>query len=159
MSTPNKSKIYILIISLLLLTNIGMLVFFMCNKGNEKKGGRGDKSAMMKEFLQKEVGFTAQQIVQYDTLSSLHKQKMKADFDALKNNKEQQFKELGAKGFSDSAIIATATQSAEKQKEMETNMLKHFAEIRKICTPQQQPKFDSLFYKIWNKRKPSNEKK
>ena len=159
MSTPNKSKIYILIISLLVITNIAMLCFFMCSKGDLKKGGRGDKSAMMKEFLQNEVGFTVQQITQYDTLSNLHKQKMKADFDALKSNKEQQFKLLGAMGFTDSAIIATATQSAEKQKEMETQMLKHFAEIRKICTAQQQPKFDSLFYKIWNKRKSSNEKK
>ena len=159
MSTQTKSKLYLLVIGLLLITNIAMLFFFLNNKsGGKKVNHSSDRGAMMKGFLQNDIGFSDQQLQQYDTLSKLHKAKVKADFEAIKNNKEQQFKELGSKGFSDSAIYNTVNQSSEKQKIMELQMLNHFAAIRKICTAEQQPKFDSLFYKIWNKKKKPEEK-
>ena len=159
MSTQSKSKLYLLLIGILLITNIAMLFFFLGNKEGGRRGGRGDRSAMMKEFLQKDIGFNEQQLNQYDTLSKLHREKMKSDFDQLRNSKEQQFKELGAKGFSDSVIAGIVNQSAEKQKIMEMQMLNHFASIRKICSPEQQVKFDSLFYTIWKKNKKPEEKK
>jgi periplasmic protein CpxP/Spy len=159
MGTQTKSKLYLLIIGLLLITNIAMLLFFMGNKDGHKKGGRGDRSAMMKEFLQKDIGFNEQQLQLYDTLSKQHREKIKADFEIIRNNKEQHFKELGNKGFGDSAITDAVNKFAEKQKAMELQMLNHFAAIRKICTPGQQSRFDSLFYKIWNKKKKSEEKK
>ena len=162
MSTQTKSKLYILIIGILLVTNIAVLFFFLNGKHDPPKGGRGggDKgSAMMKDFLKNDVGFNDQQIQQYDTLSKQHRDKSKADFDSLKVSKEEQFKELGAKGFSDSVIAEMVNRSAENQKMMEEKMLNHFAAIRKICTAAQQPKFDSLFYKIWNKKKKPEDKK
>ncbi|MBL0145835.1 MAG: hypothetical protein IPP48_08815 [Chitinophagaceae bacterium] len=42
-------------------------------------------------FLKNEIGFSTLQIKQYDSLHQLHKEKMKADFDAMKMSKEQQF--------------------------------------------------------------------
>ena len=163
MSTQTKSKLLLLIIGILLITNIAMLFFFWGNKDKGKKGGEhnpgNDRGAMMKNFLQNEIGFDSLQIQQYDTLSKQHKEKVKLQFDSLKTNKEEQFKELGAKGFSDSAIAAIVNQSSEKQKLMELQMLNHFAAIRKLCTADQQPKFDSLFYKIWSKKKKPDDKK
>jgi periplasmic protein CpxP/Spy len=162
MSTQTKSKLYLLIIGILLITNIAMLFFFFNKKDEGKKGTNragNDRGAMMKNFLQKEIGFNEQQIQLYDTLSKQHKQKMKAEFDALKTNKEEQFKELGIKGFSDSAIADMVGTTAERQKLMELQLLNHFAAIRKICTAEQQMKFDTLFYKIWSKKKKPEEKK
>jgi len=160
MSTQAKSKLLLLIIGILLITNIGMLIFFLGNKDGKKAGGHGpDRGAMMKNFLKDSIGFDTLQLQQYDTLSKQHKEKAKAEFESLRGNKEEQFKQLGAKGFSDSAIAATVNQSAENQKAMELNMLNHFAAIRKLCTPDQQPRFDSLFYKIWSKKKKPDEKK
>ena len=159
MSTQTKSKLYILIIGILLVTNIAVLFFFLKGKPDQPKGNKGGGPAMMKEFLKNDVGFNDQQIQQYDTLSKQHREKSKADFDTLKVSKEQQFKELGSKGFSDSAIAEMANRSAEKQKLMEAKMLNYFASIRKLCTPEQQPKFDSLFYKVWGKKKKPDDKK
>ena len=161
MSTPTKSKLYLLIIGILLVTNIAMLFFFL-KSGQHDGGGkpaRADRSAMMRDFLQNEIGFNAQQLQQYDTLSKQHKENAKAQFDSLKNSKEQEFKELGSSGFSDSAIAEMVGKSADKQKTMEFQLLNHFAAIRKLCTADQQPKFDSLFYKIWTKKKKPDEKK
>lgn len=159
MSTPTKSKLYLLIIGILLITNIAMLFFFL--RGPHDGGGhppRNDRSAMMRDFLQNEIGFNDQQLQQYDTLSKQHRDNAKAQFDSLKSSKEQEFKELGSRGFSDSAIADMVGRSAEKQKAMELQLLNHFAVIRKLCTADQQPKFDSLFYKIWNKKKKPDEK-
>ena len=43
---------------------------------------------MMKEFLKNEIGFTEQQLQQYDTLSKQHKEKMKAILEAMKTAKK-----------------------------------------------------------------------
>ena len=131
MSTQTKSKLYLLIIGILLVTNIAMLFFFMGNKDEGKKGNRGgnDRGTMMRDFLKNEIGFTDAQLQQYDTLSKQRKEKMKADMEAFKNSKELQFKELGAKGFNDSAIAVAINQSAENQKMMELQMMNHFATI------------------------------
>jgi len=159
MSTTNKSKLYLLIIGILLVTNIAVLFFLL--RGQHDEGGhppRNDRGAMMRDFLQNEIGFSAQQLQQYDTLSKQHRENTKAQFDSLRSSKEQEFKELGSRGFSDSAIFEMVGRSAEKQKTMEFQLLNHFAAIRKLCTAEQQPKFDSLFYKIWNKKKKPDEK-
>lgn len=159
MSTQAKSKLYLLIIGILLATNVTML--FLWFKPESKKPARNnnDRTAMMREFLKKDVGFDTVQIQLYDTLSKRFKQKSKTDFDSLKGNKEQQFKELGAVAFNDSSIAAMAGRSAEKQKWMELQMLNHFAAIRKLGNAEQRLKFDSLFYKIWSKKKKPEEKK
>lgn len=159
MSTQAKSKLYLLIIVILLATNIAML--FLWFKPADKKPPRpnNDKSVLMREFLKKEIGFDTVQIQLYDTLSKRFKQKSKTDYDSLKTNKEQQFKELGTMAFTDSAIAVMAGRAAEKQKWMELQLLNHFASIRKIGNAEQQAKFDSLFFKIWSKKKKPEEKK
>ncbi len=153
MSTSSKSKLLSAAVIILLLTNIAMLVFFFCCKAPAKKNNRGGgREAMVKEFLQKEIGFTAQQVQQYDTLSKQHREKIKASFEQMKTVKETMYKEIGSSAFSDSVITATAAKSSAMQNEMEVKMLLHFKDIRRLCTAEQQPKFDSLFYKIWRKR-------
>ncbi len=150
MST-SKNKLLVIIMVILLLTNIALIAFILFNKPEEKRSGRADREAMMVEFLQKEVGFDKQQMQQYDTLNKQHKEKMKLRFDDIRSNKQKVYQTVGSQAFSDSAINDAATKLSGSQKDIETNMLQHFAAIRKICTPEQQPKFDSMIYKIWNK--------
>jgi hypothetical protein len=151
----SKNKILLITVIVLLLTNIGMLVFFL-NKDGGKKGQHNGREAAMIEFLKNDIGFNEQQMQQYDTLSRQHREKVRATFDEMRSSKELQLKELGASGFSDSAMALVVSRSAEKQKIVEQGMLQHFAEIRKLCTDAQRPKFDSLFYKVIGRR---NDKK
>ncbi len=147
----SKNKILIIAVIILLLTNAVMLFFFL-NKGEGKRGPRNGREAAMIEFLKNDIGFNDQQMQQYDTLSKQHREKIRATFDEMRSNKEQQLKELGAAGFSDSAIAIVVNNAAEKQKIVEQGMLQHFAEIRKLCTDAQRPKFDSLFYKVMSRK-------
>ena len=157
MSTTSKNKILLITVVVLLLTNIAMLFLFL-NKGPEKRDPRGGREAMMTEFLKNEIGFSPQQLQQYDTLSKQHREKAKASFDEMRNSKSALLKDLGSNAFSDSAIIIAAGKSSDMQKQMEIKMLQHFKEIRNLCTPEQQPKFDSLFYKVWNRKRDDKKK-
>jgi periplasmic protein CpxP/Spy len=156
-----KNKILILLVAVLLLTNIAMLYFFL-NKPQHSKGGRAGREAAMSAFLEKEIGFSPQQLQQYDSLGKIHRGKMSAVFDTMRTAKEQMLKGLAADNFTDAAMVQAAELSAGKQREMELAMLQHFKSIRNLCTPAQQPKFDSLYYKMmWRRggmKKPGEKK-
>ncbi len=159
MNKHKNSKLYLLIIGFLLVTNVALLWMLNNKKSDAKYNGKFDKGAMLKDFLQKEIGFNNEQIVQFDTIAKLQRAAMKANFEAIKKNKENQLKLLGSLSFSDSAIAQMANQSAENQKVMELQMLNHLAAIRKLCTAEQLPKFDSTFYTVWKKKKKEEVKK
>lgn len=158
MNTQPNNKRLLIIIGILLLANLVLVSFLILNKPVAKRPMRGDRKAMITSFLQKEIGFNQQQLQQYDSLNEHHRTKIKAMFDEARSDKENEFKQLAINNFSDSSIINTAAIFAGKQKEIEIVMFKHFKEIRTLCTPQQQPKFDSLFYKMLNRRNEDRKK-
>ena len=84
---------------------------------------------------------------------------MKKMFDSLRSSKDKQFKELTAADFSDSVMNSIADQSAATQKTMELQMFNHLKNVRLLCTPEQLPKFDSLFVKMLNRRGGEGRKK
>lgn len=157
-NTQRTNKLYLIIIAILLIANITMLVFYFQQKRPDRPAGKQDRRAYIASFLQKEIGFDQQQLQQYDSISKLQSEKVRREFDTIRSNKNIQFKQLVAAGFSDSVINELAGQSAVVQKVIETNMFLHVRNIRQICTPQQQPLFDSLFIKIFNRRNDGRKK-
>jgi len=151
MNTQPKSKLLIIIIGILLISNIILASFFLL-KPASKKMMRGDRYAQISIFLQNEVGFSIEQLNLYNSLNEHHKIKIKALFDRVKNEKDIQLKLLIAQHFNDTAIVKTAAQFVANQQQIEMVMFNHFKDIRNLCTPEQQPKFDSLFYTILSKR-------
>ena len=53
----NRSKVFLLIIGILLIANIVMLSFFIMKKDSGKPERRPDRKAMIADFLKKEIGF------------------------------------------------------------------------------------------------------
>lgn len=149
----SKNKILLLIIGILLVTNIIMLFFFVGKKEPGHKDFRAGRDAYLADFLHKEIGFNDSQLAQFTALNKQHRENVKSRMDSMRNEKEQLVKELGSHAFNDSSINLLATQSAEKQKLMEVQMLQYFKAIRNLCNKEQQPKFDSLFYKVIHKKR------
>ena len=147
----NRSKVFLTIIGILLVANIAMVSFFLLKK-DTKREKRPDRKAIIANFLKTEIGFDTAQLQQYDTLSNRHREIMKKMFDSSRITKDNQFKELTTANFSDSAMNNIADRSAAFQKAMELRTFNHFKKIRLLCTPEQQPKFDSLFDKVLNRR-------
>lgn len=161
MNNPNRNKIYLVIIAILIIANIGILTFFLQGKPPAKQAPRTDRKTYISNFLKNEIGFNQDQLLKYDTLGTLQKERVNAFFEKLKASKNVQFKELIAGNFSDTTIDRIASQSAATQKAMEVNMFNHIRNIRQLCKPDQLPKFDTLFVKVFNRRgegrkKPTN---
>lgn len=152
LNTQNRSKIFLLVIAILLVSNIAMLTFFLMNKDNRKFDKRPDRKAMIGDFLKNEIGFTPEQLLKYDSISTIHQENVKKMFESHRASKDGQFKDLVNGNFTDSVINLVADQSAASQKTMELQMFNHLKNIRLLCTKDQLPKFDSLFVKILNRR-------
>ena len=155
----NKSKVFLTIIGILLVANIAMVCFFFLKKDGGKREKRPDRKTMIANFLKNEIGFNEAQLQRYDSLSTRHNESMKTMFDSSRSSKDRQFKILTAADFNDSVMNSVADQSSASQKIMELKMFNHLKNIRSLCTPEQLPKFDSLFVKVLNKRGGESRKK
>ena len=150
MLNQTKNKILVIIIAVLLLINIGMIVFM--SKAHDKTSLHNDLKAAMPQFLQTDIGFSSTQMQQYDSLSCIYNTKFKKSMDALRKSRQLEFKKLAGTAFSDSSMDTIALTSTEDKQILEVDLLKYTKDIRKICTPDQQSKFDSLLYKVLNKK-------
>lgn len=151
-NTQNKSKVFLLIIAILLITNIAMIVFFVMKKNTGRHGRFQERKEMIAQFLKKDIGFNVAQLQQFDSLSTKHRDAVKKMFEDLRSTKDKQFAQLATANFTDSVIEDVALQSAASQKMTEVKMFNHLRNIRLLCTPEQLPKFDSLFVKILNRK-------
>ena len=157
MNEQPKSKVLIIIIGILLIANIVMLAFFMLN--NKHKNVTKERRAYVIEYLEKEVGFTSEQMARYDSLSKHHREQVKLAFKDLSAERKNILKNLAGASFSDSAINSAANGIYERQKLFEFNMLRHLKDIRAICTDAQRLRFDTGFYKIFGRRGETHKEK
>jgi len=148
----NRTKIFILLIAILLIANSVLLVLYFQQSSSNKQHKRQDRKAYIAAFLKKDIGFSQEQLVKYDTLSDKHRKKISLLFDQQRANKAVQFKQLVMAGFSDSSINTEAEASAATQKNAEVLFITHMKNIRLLCTPQQLPAFDTLFVKVITRR-------
>src|ERR1700730_15312506 len=114
MSNNSKNRVFISIITVLLVTNIALLVFFLWVKpnGNLHPDNRRDSIA---QSLENKIGFSQQQMTQYQRLREEHKEKMKPLFEDMRNAKEQFYRFL-QQPSSDSGLNNAANIIGEKQK-------------------------------------------
>lgn len=146
MTNPqSKYRTLIAIIVLLLVTNMAVLAYFMMNK----KSNSHEKSRPgFENVLQKEVGFNEQQVAQFKELKATHWATARQQMEELKKVKLNLFRLTREENTPDSVITAKADSIANLQKQIELNSFQHFKATRKICTPGQQPAYDSLMKRI-----------
>lgn len=146
----SRTKILLFLVGILLLANIVMLVFFVGKKSPEKPpashyGGRS-RSEVMRELLRDSVGFSQQQLAQFDQLRQTHRESVKQLFDEMRIAKLGFYKLTAP---ADSAALSTAAEAiAQKQKQLDLTFFKHFQDVRQLCTPDQTARYDSLVQKI-----------
>lgn len=152
MTTPqSKYRTLVAIIVLLLITNIAVLAYFMLNKKPHDRDGREKGKGGFESVLQKEVGFNDEQVAQFKAMKETHWATAKSQMEQLKQVKLNLFNLTKEENPSDSLVGNLADSIASLQKQIEINSFEHFKATRKICTPQQQPAYDSLMTKIITK--------
>ena len=143
MNNSAKIKVLVTIVIFLLITNIAMLIFFLATGKHPDSGQKNRDFNGMYNSLQSEVGFTKDQLDQYQVLRVDQREKAGPMFNALRNAKKDFYKLMYSPANSDSLINAGADSIAQKQKVVDIQMFRYFKNIRDICQPGQLPKFDS----------------
>lgn len=151
MNPASKNKSLVAIIIFLLVTNIIMLIFFLVLNKPMQKNARGKEQSGMSVMLQKEVGFSQNQLDTYANLRKEQLDSMHILFDQVRKAKIDFYNLLFAPQVSDSALNNAANEIAEKQKNLDLHMYNHFKVVRNICTPDQLQKFDSSILKVINR--------
>jgi Spy/CpxP family protein refolding chaperone len=148
--TTSKNRSLIFIITVLLLTNIAVLAYFLWYKKPERlpqtnhdKRGQG-----IERPLHDDVGFNDQQMAQYREMRDEQMKAIKPMFDDMRKTKDSLFRMIGNPEANDSIVNSVADAIAQKQKAMDLRMYNHFKRIRSLCTPDQLPKYDSLIQRM-----------
>lgn len=145
-----KTKSLVTIIIFLLITNVGMLLFFVfSSKPSVKREYSHEQSrGSMYNSLQNDVGFSKDQLERYQGLRQEQKEIVKPLFGELRTAKQDFYDLLYTSNVSDSLIMADSDSIAQKQKRLDLQMFGYFKNIRNICTPDQLQKFDSTINKV-----------
>jgi protein CpxP len=149
MNSLTKNKSLISIIIFLLITNIAMLVFFLVLNKPTQKDSHGRDQNGMSGMLQKEVGFSKDQLDTYQALRKDHMDTVHALFDDLRKSKMDFYNLIYISQVPDSTLQRAADIIAKKQKMLDMHMFNHFKMIRNICSPDQLQKFDSTIQKVF----------
>lgn len=135
------NKILLTIIAILLITNVVMLVLFLRIKRPEHQER---KKLGFTEKLKNDVGFTPQQMAVFEPKKKAFWKRVRERFDEIKKTKEDFYHQMYDPTIPDSVIEAKAEMIGKQQKELDLHVIRHFKEIRTLCTPEQLPKYDSL---------------
>lgn len=153
MSRPGNKNLLI-IIAVLLLTNIGVLGYFLWYKKppekQEQHDGKNNNNGIQ-DLLQKEVGFSAEQLAQYRQMKDKQRETIRPMYDEMRKAKDSLFRLLKDSTVSDSVISKAADQIANRQKAVDLQTFTYFRKVRMLATPEQQPKYDSLIQNMFSK--------
>lgn len=144
-----RKYFYLLIISLLLVSNF-VLLYFVLQKPN--KGFNPDKP---KNIIIEKLQFDKQQIVSYQKLIDQHRKDISENDFKILAVKNQLYSYLKTKE-SEIPMDSLTNEIGTIQKEIEEIHFKHFLAIKALCKPEQLSKFDILadnFSDIFNHKK------
>jgi periplasmic protein CpxP/Spy len=140
MNQLSRNKVLLTIIAILLITNIVMLVLFLKMKPHTHE----PKKLGFTEKLKNQVGFSAQQMAVFEPKKKIFWTRVRERSVDIKKTKEDFYKFMYDPSVPDSVLEAKADVIGKQQKELDLFVIRHFKEIRTLCTPDQLPKFDSL---------------
>lgn len=148
----NKALIFLVIV--LLLSNIGLLFYFMMIRqpGKRPQGppSKGDFSVV--EYMKKEVGFNDEQTKSFEQLHNQNRDSLKTIGDSIRSAKNNLYKLLQQpQKPSDSAVNAALGAVSRQQAKLELTMFQHFQKVRALCTPEQQVKLDTMVSRMNNR--------
>lgn len=130
-----KSKLLPILLVVLILLN-GVLIFMLIKKPHLNRKENAERS-----FLIEQLQFSESQQEKFKTLDNIHRDRMMNLEVSIRKQKDILFN-----SFADETInvdsLARVAGNLEIKKELE--VFNFFKEVRKICTPEQQNKFDAI---------------
>lgn len=142
-----KNKILWLVILLLLAANTVTLVLFWTGR-KQQPIQQGPAPQLLAEFLTKELQLDSGQQQQYRQLIQAHRSAAAPLRQRITDLKDSLFVLLKLGNPSDIAKADATAKIAATTQQLERLHIDHFQQVRAICTPPQQQKFDNLLHDI-----------
>lgn len=140
----SNKKILTVLVVLLLVANaatIGLFWFKKENKPQQLKGGPA-------KFIIKELGLNNRQQEQYLVLVEKHQQGVRQLRDEIKEAKDDFFGLLSQPNLAEAEKQKAAKMVSAATEKLDLLTFNHFAEVRAICTAEQQKKFDNIIKQV-----------
>lgn len=143
MDPVSKNKLLTWLVLLLIVANAITIIMFWVNKKQSPPPNPAPN-----EFLIKELRLDKFQQEQLDILVKEHRGQVQAIRGKLREAKDKLFSIVKIPETSDSVKHAAAADISKLTEEIDLLTLAHFQKVRKICTPEQQKKFDELIGEV-----------
>ncbi|MEZ4938091.1 MAG: hypothetical protein R2799_10920 [Crocinitomicaceae bacterium] len=138
----NKNKLLVASLIVLVLLNIGLISFLLFSKPPHPPKPPHQVRQEPREIIIKKLDLNVDQIKQYDVLISEHKESIQKNERKLKDLKESLYASMGKEDIYDADSVITLINQI--QLEIEKTHYSHFMDLKKICTPDQMPKYKQL---------------
>lgn len=135
----NRSKLYIVIIIALLISNAILIGFMIFPK---EKNRRGDRTHNVKEKIVQKLEFDENQVAAFEKLIEKHREDINKTDEEIMRSKRLLFKQL--QEDNQHAPDSILQQIASFQQQAEHIKFNHLKEIKNLCTPEQQDNFKAL---------------
>ncbi|MFZ4057963.1 MAG: Spy/CpxP family protein refolding chaperone [Ferruginibacter sp.] len=133
---------------ILLLVNITVLIFlWTAHKNEEAQFKNGPKNGPGFEYLIQSLNFDSSQKLAFTKLKDAHRTNARLLQDSLKKSRDQFFGLLKNEP-NDSLLNVYAQKNTAIIAQIDILNFKHFQDIKKICTPDQLPKFDTVIVEL-----------
>ncbi len=96
------------------------------------------------EFLTKELQLTQQQQLEYRQLRDKHQSGQLQYRDSIRTSKDSLFSLLKQPNVTDSLLEHYSKRATVYDQQLDILTFKHFQQVRALCTPKQQEKFDEI---------------
>lgn len=151
MKTITKNKWFLLLLGFLFIANIALLLSFFVfgERSDADKNSRSNQSGQ--GYLSRELALTKEQDVAFNKMKEEHFKTMKPLWSDIRKTKDSFFRQMSNPAMDDSAIADYTERIAQKNKLADELMFRHFRELRKLCTPEQQQKFDTIIPQMFSK--------
>lgn len=147
MQTILKNKWLSVLILLLLVANIATLSMYWYAKLVDRPKPEMAKRGAAATFLIKELAFSAEQEKQYRDLIQQHQKQSRLINEQLKESKSNYFDLLQEPQIDSLLADAQLRKITAFQQQLEELTFHHFLQVKKLCTPKQQIKFQTVINK------------
>lgn len=155
MSIFNTNRWMTIVVLLLLAANITTLALLWTRGAAPATGKPGPpQHGGPFEYLSRELSFDQQQREDYAVLRDEHRSKAREMEEDIRQAKDDYFALLKQPSVSDSALVPYLDKITSIERELDLLTFHHFQQVRKICTPQQQQRFDDIIQQALHSMRP-----
>jgi len=148
MSNIKNSRWLSVVTIILLIANIATLVLLWTARKHDKPR---PAAGPVFEFLTRELALDKQQQESYMTLRNQHQADQHRMQDSIGKAKDAFFELLQQPAVPDSLLQEYSKKAVSYEQQMDLITFRHFQQVRALCTPVQQKKFDELIKEVLHK--------